>query len=258
MGSKRLAAVFISVFVLPAPLPAQQEAPLLTLSPRAEEIRRLELFGDVMMARKRYQEATEYYQQALQLHSRNTALANKLGIAYFQVQDYRRARSWYERALKLDRNLFEPRNNLGMVYYADRNYKKARRHFEQAAQLRPESASAHVNLGATYLALKKPDEAFQEYRLALLLDPNVFDKRTGPGVILHTYSVEDMAQFHFILAKSFATFGDVERCIAYLRRAFEEGFKDTERLQSDPVFALLFEDVRFQQLLAAPPLPLRP
>lgn len=230
-----------------------EQAPLLTLPPRGEQIRRLELHGDVMMARKRYREGADFYQQAFKLNPRNAPLANKLGIAHFQVQEYDRASSWYERALKIDKQLFEPQNNLGMVYYARRNYKKARRYFERALQLRPESASAHVNLGAAYLALKKPQEAFHEYRLAFLLDPEIMERRSSFGVILQTYSVEDMAQLHFLLAKSFAALGDIERCLAYLRRALEEGFREVELLQTEPEFALMREDIRFQQLLAQRP-----
>jgi len=235
-----------------------QEPPLLTLFPRAEEVRRLELRADVMMARKRFPEAAEVYLRAFRLNPKNAPIANKLGIAHFHMQDYGQAKVWYERALKLNRQFFEPQNNLGMVFYARREYKKARRYFEQALRLRPESGSAHFNLGATYLGLKKPDEALGEYRLALLLDPQILERRTGPAPTLQTYPVEHIAQFHFILAKSLATLGDVERCLAYLRRALEEGFRELDRLKTEPEFALLREDVRFQQLLAEPPRPLQP
>lgn len=257
-GHRFLHPVLLLTGLLVAPSVVAQQAPLLNLRPRAEEVRRLELHGDVMMARKRFREAVDFYAQAFQLDRKNAPAANKLGIAYFQVQDFGRAKSWYERALKIDKHFFEPQNNVGMVRYAQHDYKRARRHFEEALKLRPESASAHVNLAATYLALKKNEEAFQEYRLALLLDPQVLEKRSPFGVILQTQSVQDMAQFHFILAKTFAAMGDVERCLAYLRRAIEEGYRDFDRLNSEPAFALILEDVRFQQLLAEPPRAIEP
>ncbi|MFQ5926274.1 MAG: tetratricopeptide repeat protein [Terriglobia bacterium] len=246
------------VVIMAAPALRAQQAPLLPLTPRAERIYRLELYGDVRMARKRYRDAAEFYQEAFQLNSKKASLANKVGIAYFQQQDYNRARSWYDRALKINRRFFEPLNNLGMVYYVRRNYKKARRYFQRALRLRPESASAHVNLAASYLSLKKPDEAFHEYRLALLLNPEILRQSRGPGVVLQTQSLEDMAQFHFVLARTFAALGDVERCLAYLRRALEEGFRDLDQLNSEPNFVFMREDIRFQQLLAQPPQAIKP
>ncbi|MFQ5816580.1 MAG: tetratricopeptide repeat protein [Terriglobia bacterium] len=258
MAKPHLVAMVFLLALLASPALSAQQAPLVPLEPRAERIRRLELYGDVRMARKRYRDAAEFYGQALQLNSQKAPIANKLGIAYFQLQDYKRARSWYERALKIRRQFFEAQNNLGMVYYVRRKYKKARRSFERSLQLRPESASAHVNLAATYLSLKKPEQAFHEYRLALLLNPQILEKHSGPGVVLQTQSLEDMAQFHFVLARTFAAIGDVERCLAYLRRALEEGFRNLDLLNSEPNFVLIREDIRFQQLLAQPPRAIEP
>lgn len=252
-----LTVILLFLLLVPS-VAADEKAPLLTLPPRGEQLRRFELHGDVMMARKRYREAVDFYQQALHLDPKNASLANKLGISYFQLQNYSRASAWYSRALKVNPDHFEARNNLGMVYYARRNYKKARRDFERALQLRPESASARINLGAALVGLKKHEEAVQQYRLAFLLDPTILEKRGSFGVILQTQSAEDMAQFHFILAKSFATIGDVERCLFYLRRALEEGFRDVALLRTAPEFALVREDVRFQQLLAERPPALQP
>lgn len=259
MARKPLAAIPFLVLLLAPGLRAQQ-APLLTLPPRGEQVRQLELRGDVMMIRKRYHEARDVYDQAFKLTPTNAPLANKLGMVYFHLDDFKRATAWYERALKINPEFFEPLNNLGMVQYQRRNYKKARRYFERALEMRPESASAHINLGATYLALKKPEEALPEFRLAFLLDPEVFERRTSFGVpvTFHTRSAEDMAQFYVVVARSFAALGDVNRCLAYLRRALEEGFRELDRLQTEPDFALIREDIRFQQLLAQPPSAIQP
>jgi len=161
-------------------------------------------------------------------------------------------------ALELRPEFAEAHSNLAILLRSRGEDQDAARHYHDALRLRPESGSAHFNLGATYLGLKKPDEALGEYRLALLLDPQILERRTGPAPTLQTYPVEHIAQFHFILAKSLATLGDVERCLAYLRRALEEGFRELDRLKTEPEFALLREDVRFQQLLAEPPRPLQP
>jgi len=252
VGAKSVVVLGLLVSLL-VPVLCAQKAPLLTVSPRGEQVRRLELQADVMMARKRYHQASEFYQQALKLDSQNAPVANKLGIAYHQLQDLGRARSWYERAAKIDKNYAEAWNNLGTVYYHRKDYKKAIRNYQRALEIRPESAHIHSNLGTAYFARKQYEEAVQEYRLALLIDPTIFEQRSPFGVLVHERSVEDLARFHFVLAKSFATIGDVERCLAYLRRALEEGFKDIERLYTEPEFLLIREDIRFQELVEKKP-----
>ena len=54
---------------------------------------------------------------------------------------------------------------------------------------------------------------------------------------------------NFNLAKLFATNGDKERAISYLYKAVDEGFKDLEKIKTEPAFALLAEDTRYQQLI---------
>ncbi len=258
MPRDKIVAVIGLIVGLMLPVLSAQKAPLLTVPPRAEQTRRLELQADVMMARKRYHQASEFYQQVLKLDPYNAPVANKLGIAYHQLQDLEKARRWYDQAAKIDNNYAEAWNNLGTVYYHRKDYKKAIRYYQRALEVRPESAHIHSNLGTAYFARKQYEEAVQEYRLALLIDPTIFEQRSPFGVLVHERSVEDLARFHFVLAKSFATIGDVERCLAYLRRALEEGFKEIERLYTEPEFLLIREDIRFQELLAKKPAAVTP
>ena len=76
----RLAAAVL----LAATAAAAQEAPLLTVLPRAEQVRRLELRADLRMIQKRYLEAIDLYQEALVLAPQNAVLLNKTGIAFHQ------------------------------------------------------------------------------------------------------------------------------------------------------------------------------
>jgi tetratricopeptide (TPR) repeat protein len=229
-----------------------QEAPLLTLLSRQEQARQSELRADLYMARKSYLEAIEAYLEATRLDPRNAVLWNKTGIAYhhlFRLQD---AKKHYERATKIDPQYAQAWNNLGSVAYAKKDYKKAIRHYRRALELSPAEAAIHSNLGTALFSRKQYEEAVEEYRTAMLLDPEIFERRSSVGVLLQDRSVQDWARFYFLLAKSLASLGQVEKSIAYLRRALEDGFPPAE-VQADPAFLILSEDRRFQALFAAPP-----
>src|SRR4051812_12811370 len=71
--------------------------------------------GDIYMARKMYREAIDAYQQG---PADSPIYANKIGIAYQQLQEPVLARKQYERAVKLKPDYAEAINNLGTVCYA--------------------------------------------------------------------------------------------------------------------------------------------
>jgi hypothetical protein len=54
---------------------------------------------------------------------------------------------------------------------------------------------------------------------------------------------------NFNLAKLLAMSGDKDRAISYLYKAVEEGFKDLEKIKTEPAFMVLADDVRYQQLI---------
>src|SRR5262249_38587071 len=81
-----------------------------------------ELRGDIMMARKMYREAVDFYKVGA---DKSPTLANKTGIAYHQLLDMENAKRWYQRAIKLNPQYPEAQNNLGTIYYAQKSYKRA-------------------------------------------------------------------------------------------------------------------------------------
>jgi hypothetical protein len=62
--------------------------------------------------------------------------------------------------------------------------------------------------------------------------------------------VGDRGRFYFLLAKSFAEAGNLERCLIYLRKAKDEGYKELSAVRSDPSFAALLKDPGIQEVLA--------
>jgi hypothetical protein len=58
-----------------------------------------------------------------------------------------------------------------------------------------------------------------------------------------------------MLAKSFAEAGNLERCILYLRKAKDEGYKALADVKKDPAFSTVLKDPAVQLLLAPNPNP---
>jgi tetratricopeptide (TPR) repeat protein len=210
----------------------------------------IETRGDVFMARKMYREAIDVFRED---KSKNAVIANKIGIAYHQMQQLENARKSYEQAIRYKPDYAEAINNLGTVYYARKSFGRAIRYYQRALKYTPKSASIYSNLGTAYFARKKYKEAMETYQTALKLDPNVFENHGSYGVLLEERSVEERAKFHFHLAKLYAQAGRNELALQYLRKALEEGFKDKKKMEEDPDFQAMRDLPEFKELLALEP-----
>ncbi len=208
----------------------------------------VEMRGDIFMARKMYREAIEMYKSG---PSDSAVLANKTGIAYHQLLDLDDARRWYQKAIRLRRDYPEAVNNMGTVYYATKSYRRAISQYKKALRMTPDSASILSNLGTAYFARKNYDLAFATYQEALKLDPDVFEHRSTMGVLLQDRTVEERAKFHYYLAKTYAKSGDVEHTLIYIRKALEEGFKESDKFKQEPEFAAARKSPEFDQILSA-------
>ena len=217
------------------------------------ERQKMELRGDVYMARKQYPEAVGVYETMLQEEPRNAVLLNKIGIAYHQMMKLDQAKKYYERSIKADKHYANAVNNLGTVLYNRKKFRQAIKHYRRALELAPEMAATHSNLGYAYFAQKNYEDAMASFQRALTLDPDVFEHRGGFGSVLQDRSVADRAYFYFFLAKSLAQQGNAERCAHYLRRARDEGYKGMAATATDPAFALVINDPLVQEVLQANP-----
>jgi tetratricopeptide (TPR) repeat protein len=206
--------------------------------------------GDILMARKMYSEAIEFYEQAPQ---DSAVVWNKMGIAYHQMMQLNAAKKRYERAIRLNPRYPEAINNLGTIFYAQRRYGKATKYYKRALKLSPEAASIYSNLGTAYFARKKYKDAMQAYEAALQIDPDIFEHHSTYGVLLQESNVIERAKFHYFLAKSYAKAGQTEKALLYIRKALEEGFKDRKKLLQDPEFSAMQDLPAFKQLLTLEP-----
>lgn len=219
------------------------------LTPRqAAEVR-----ADVLMARKEYIEAADAYIRILSSEPKNSAIANKIGIAYQQLGDLNRSERYYKKSIKADKTFASPLNNLGTVEYEKKHFGKAITLYTKAVVLRTDMATIYSNLGYAYFANKEYPQAMDSFAKALAIDPGIFDHRGSGGSIVQQRTTTDPGMFYFYVAKTFALAGDAERAAHYLKLARDDGYKEFLSAERDPAFAKVIKDSRVREVLQNPP-----
>jgi tetratricopeptide (TPR) repeat protein len=228
------------------PSPGASAAPAL-LPP--EELARLYL------VRKDYAAAEAQFRKLTQQQPKNALYWNELGITLHNQMELDAARKCYEKSARLDSHYADAANNIGTAWYDLRRYSKAIRAYKRAISLKDDNATFHMSLGYAYFADKKYEESIASFHRALELDPHVFDRSTSrAGTAVLDRTIEgDRGRFYFLLAKSFAQAGNLERCIIYLRKARDEGYKDIDSAKTDPAFAGVLKDPAIQEILFPTP-----
>ncbi len=218
--------------------------------------------ADIFMVRKQYNDALEYYSRAIktypaspQNNAKVAGLRNKMGICYQQQLEFRKAHKAFEGAIRLDRNLAPAWNNLGTCYYLEHQPKKAIKYYRHAIKLDPDAASFHMNLGTAYFERKKYKPAIKEYRTAIQLDPEILTRTSRQGIAVETRYAD--ARFYFYMAKIYASFGNPEEAVNYLRRAMEEGFTKRKQILEDPDILKISKDPAFITLMKNPPVAIK-
>ena len=209
-----------------------------------------EEMADILMARKEYHEAAVSYRKLVEANPRNAVYWNKLGIALHQQEDLGAALKSYQQAVKFDPKYADAQNNIGTIWYQRKKFGKAIRAYQKALKLRTDMAVLYSNLGYAYFGDKKYEESIAAFRQALAVDPQCFDRNSSrAGSILQDRSVSDRGRFYFLLAKSFAQAGNVERALIYLRKAKEEGYSAMNDVKTDPAFSAMMKLPETQEIL---------
>lgn len=230
----------------PIQTPAQTADPS---KPAQRELSREDL-ADILMARKEYREAALSFKKLADENPKNAVYWNKLGIALHQQSELSSALKSYQQAIKVNPNYADAQNNIGTVYYQRKKFGKAIRSYQRAIKMRSDMAVLYSNLGYAYFGEKKYEESIAAFRQALALDPQLFEHNASRGgSILQDRTVSDRGRFYFLLAKSFAEAGNVERSLIYLRKAKEEGYGSMNQVKTDPAFSAILKLPETQELL---------
>ena len=219
------------------------------MSPKdVEEATLHERRGDSFFARKIYEEAIVEYGKAIAIDRYNASTLNRLGLVYHQSQKLAEAERYYREALKQNPFFIEVLNNLGTVEYVRKNYERAMEQYERALKIRPESPTILLNMGACLFDMKRYDEAFKATQRAVEIDPRVLDRTSGFGTLIQTSRRNDPT-VSFYFAKIYAARGEKELAISYLNRALDEGFREFDKIKSEPAFSALAQEEGFIKIM---------
>lgn len=217
----------------------------------------LEVRGDSLRAQKDYLDAIDYYRAALQKND-SAVLHNKVGVSWLQLSKYPDARKEFEHSIRLDKEYAEGHNNLAVVYYVARQYGSAVKEYQRAIRINPNSASFHSNLGSAYFSRKDFMKATREYAKAMELDPSIFDPTPSGGVSVKLATQGDRGYFFYVIAKTYGSKNDADRCRLYLSKANEVGYPRVKDALKDDEFAGLRKNPAFVEFVRSlkPPPPL--
>jgi tetratricopeptide (TPR) repeat protein len=208
-----------------APMQAPQQVSTATALPAEVQELTPEQMGDLYMARKQYVEAAQTFKGLTDKNPTNAVYLNKLGIALHQQEALTLAMKYYEKALKANPKYADAQNNIGTIWYQRKKFGKAIKAYEKAIKINDDMAVLYSNLGYAYFGDKKYEESIASFRIALQKDPQFFEHNSArSGSLLQDRSVTDRGRFYYLLAKSFAESGNIERAVLYLRKAKDEGY----------------------------------
>ena len=204
--------------------------------------------GDSYFARKMYEDAIVEYRKSVAIDRYNASTLNRLGLVYHQSQKLGEAERYYREALKQNPYFIEVLNNIGTVEYVRQRYDSALDQYEKALKIRPESPTLLLNMGACLFDMKRYDEALRATQRALEIDPRVLDRSSGFGTLIQTSRRNDPT-VSFYFAKIYAARGEKDLAISYLNRALDEGFKEYDKIKTEPAFEALAQEEGFMKIM---------
>jgi tetratricopeptide (TPR) repeat protein len=228
---------------------AAQPATQPEMSPRQID----ELRADIDMAKKMYPEAIQGYSRLIKDEPHNAALLNKLGIAYEGERNDGDAEHAFKRAIKADKTYASAYNNVGTVEYDRHKYSHAIGWYQKTLALRPDMAAVYYNLGCAYFDSKKYPEAMDAFGRAIQLDPHVMSANGSGGSVVQPRGTSNQGLFYFFVARTYAQFGNAERCAHYLKMARDVGYEKFVSAKTDPTFAKVIADPQVQAVFVPVP-----
>lgn len=119
--------------------------------------------GVVTARMKKYEEALEYYNKALQINPYEPVALNNSATVYFELKNFDEALKRFMRAVELKPDYADAYMNIGSCYGMAGQYDKAIFYLEKAVGADPGLSQAYYFLGITYQNMGNPTRAQQYF-----------------------------------------------------------------------------------------------
>lgn len=200
--------------------------------------------GDVLRARRFPEDALEFYRAAMDRGGDKAALLLRMGVTELDMNQADLARAYFRRVTQIRPKDAEAWNNLGATEYLGHNYIAAVADYRRAMKLNKKAAAFHSNLGTAYFELKDFTGARKQFDEALRLDPGLFQRENGGGVMAHILSPDDRARFCFEMAKVALHRSGEQEMLYWLAKAAETGYDLKQGIAEDTTLAKYRNDER--------------
>jgi tetratricopeptide (TPR) repeat protein len=124
---------------------------------------------------KKYNEAINYYTQAIKLNAIDHESYNNRANIYMDMNKFDSAFVDYKQALAIKPDYYVAYDNLGGWYARRNRYDSALYYFNLVLNQKPDYKVTYSNRGLTFMALKRYDEAIKDWQTFLTFEPNAPD-----------------------------------------------------------------------------------
>ncbi|MGR3309829.1 MAG: tetratricopeptide repeat protein [Candidatus Brocadiales bacterium] len=135
--------------------------------------------GDVFTKMKKYKDAIDCYEDAIEINSRCAKAMCGMGVALCKSHKHKEAIDCYKKAIAINPYFAEALCNMGVALYHRNKYKEAINCYEKAIEIYPEYAEAWYNKGASLLKIGHEEEASEAFKKAHRKNPEKHKYLTG-------------------------------------------------------------------------------
>lgn len=162
--------------------------------------------GLIRMQQKRFEEASEHLQKAINVKTDFAAAYKALGQAYASLGRYQDSIGAYETALRLDPALQGVYVEIGNIYFIQGNNERAKQYYRRAATHEPKNPDPYYLLGViTSRETGKDAEAITLHKRALEIDPGYGPAQRGLGALFHGKGIAALQKKEYKEAISYFT-----------------------------------------------------
>jgi len=217
--------------------------------PQTASPEKLKVAGDILAARRYFEDALDYYGYALARGGDPSQLQNQIGVVRLKLGQNKQAHAAFLHAVHMQKRNDHAWNNLGVTEYQNKHYTQAISDYLRAAHIDRESAAYRSNLALAYFSLADMEDARMQFAAAMRLDPNFMNPDDGYGASVHILSGNNYSGICFQLARLYASQDQLPEMRLWLTKASEAGFDVKAGMQTDAVLSPYMKDPEVRQIL---------
>ena len=184
--------------------------------------------GQAWREKKDFDKAIQDFDEAIRINPQSSAYFRARGNAWLAEKEYDKAIKDFNEAIRL--NPKYAHGDRGNAWYFKREYDKAIKDYDEEIKLDPKQLSVFFNRGLAWRYKLEYDKAIENYDEVIRLDPKYVNA-------------------HYQKACAYALKGRTIQSIDSLRKAFEVGYRDFQKLERDSDLSSIRNDARYKAVL---------